>query len=486
MRIQICTLICSRKQYVYGLACVGLVSSLMISAHAQETLPPTPQAQLLLAQAALPPGQTSAPLPPPSPPGPPAAAGSAAAPPLTRAGAEALALHNNPRITVGHLLSLAQGQVVRQSRSGELPLVNGSLTAEGAYDGSRLGSGSLSDSRLLQHVGGGVFVSQLITDFGRIHNLVSASKLQVQAQQANEQATREDVVLVADQAFFNTLQAQAVLQVAQQTVATRQATQTQIGQLTKNNLRSTLDASFADVNVSQAQLLVLDAQNNADAAMAALDEVLGLDHQQSYTLVDDPGAPPPPPPDVDVLTQMALRQRPDLQALADTRDSEEKLSRAQNEQRLPTISALGTVGGTPVRNGRYFISSWDGAVAANINVPIFNGFLFSSQAKETDLRAEATDAQAAALRDVIVRDVKTAWIAANNNFARIGVTAKLLTQANGSLRLAQTRYDLGLSSIVELSQAQLAQTQADIGFTGAGYSYRAALAALQFQIGQGQ
>ena len=444
-------------------------------AGAQAGLPSAPKTQLLAVQAGGVSGQ-----PPVGTPTPTLTLT------LTRAQAEALALGNNPRITVGRLLSLAQEQVVRQSRSAELPLVNGSITAEGGYNGSRIASGALSDSRLLQHVGGGVSASQLITDFGRTHNLVSASKLQVKAEQANEQATRDDVVLVTDQAFFSALQAQAVLRVARQTVDTRQATSTQIGQLTKNNLRSTLDASFADVNLSQAKLLVLDAQNNADAAMAALDEVLGLDHPQNYTLADDTAAAPPPPPDLDVLTQMAIRQRPDLQALFDTRDAEQKLSRAQDEQRLPTIDLLGTVGGTPVRTGQYFIASWDGAAAANINVPIFNGFLFSSEAKETALRARATDAQSVALRDRIVRDVKTAWLEVNNSFARIGVTAQLLQQANLSLKLAQTRYDLGLSSIVELSQAQLAQTQADISHTDAGYRYRTALGLLAFQTGQQQ
>lgn len=451
------------------------------SGQAQSSRLPAAPPPHLLAQAAISPAQATA---LPMPPEAGANATAAEGPTLTRAQAEALALRNNPRITVSHLLSLAQQQVVRESRSGELPQLTGSLTAEDGYDGSRIASGGLSSSRLLEHAGGGIAASQLITDFGRTHNLVSSSKLEVEAQQASEQATHEDVVLVTDQAFYSALEAQAVLRVAQQTVATRQATQRQIGQLTKNNLRSTLDQSFADVDVSQAKLLVLDAQNNADASMAALDAVLGLDHTESYTLVIGATEPPPPPPDVNVLVNLALQQRPDLLALTRTSESQRKLSRAQNEQRLPTISALGTVGGTPVRTGQYYIASWDGAVAANINIPIFNGFLYRSQAKETQLRAQATDAQARQLRDIIVRDVHTAWLAANNSFARIGVTQQLLSQANLSMKLAQARYNLGLSSIVELTDAQLAQTQADIGHTNAEYGYRAALAALAFQTGQ--
>ena len=408
---------------------------------------------------------------------------SAPGPALSRREAERMALANNPRVSVSHLLALAQHQVVREARSGELPTFTGSLTAQEANEASRVSSGSLSASRLFTRVGGGINFSQLITDFGRTTNLVASSKLQERAQQANELATKEDVVLVTDQAFYNALQAQALLQVAKQTVNLRQTTQSQVNQLTQNKLRSTLDLTFANVNLSQAQLLQLDAQNNADAAMASLDEVLGLDHPASYILVDNTKNSPPPPPDEQGLLDLAIKQRPDLQSLDLSRQSQEKFSHAQHDQMLPTLSALGTVGGTPVRAGQYYVSSWDGAIGANMNIPIFNGFLYSAQAKEAKLRAQATAEQSRQLRNVIVRDVQTAWLDANNAFTRLGVTAQLLNQANESLGLAQTRYKLGLSSIVELSQAQLQQTEAEIANTNAQYQYRLTLAALDFQTG---
>ena len=133
------------------------------------------------------------------------------------------------------------------------------------------------------------------------------------------------------------------------------------------------------------------------------------------------------------------------------------------------------------RSGQYFLSSWDGGISGNLSIPIFNGFLFSAQSQEASLRAQSTDAEALALRDSIVRDVHSAWLAANTAFARINVSAQLLTQASAALKLAQTRYTLGLASIAELSEAELAQTRANIGFTNAGYAYRSALAALRFQ-----
>jgi outer membrane protein len=394
-----------------------------------------------------------------------------------------MALANNPRTSISHLLALAQHQVVREYRSAELPSLAGSITAQDANQASRLSSGSLSASRLFTRVGTGLNFSQLITDFGRTANLVAFSKLQERARKADELATREDVVLVTDQVFYSALQAQALLDVARQTVNLRQTTQEQVSELTQNNLRSTLDLTFANVNLSQAQLLQLDAQNNADAAMASLAEVLGLDHPAHYTPVDNTKSNPPPPPDEQALLAIALKERPDLQSLDLERQAQQKSSRAQADQRLPTLTAIGTVGVSPVRPGQYYVSSWDGSIGANLNVPIFNGFLYTAQAKEAQLRAQASAEQTRQLKDRIVRDVQTAWLDANNAFVRIGVTAQLLNQANQSLALAQTRYKLGLSSIVELSQAQLQQTEAEISNTNAQYQYRLTLAALKFQTG---
>jgi outer membrane protein len=402
---------------------------------------------------------------------------------LTRIQAEQLALKNNPRVSVSQLLALAQHQVERQARSAELPTANAAITAEKALEASRISAGSLTASRLFTHAGAGGNFTQLITDFGRTHNLVLTQKLREQAAKANTLATREEIVLAADQAFYDALTAQSVLEVAQQTVKTRQATQTQVNQMTQNKLKSTLDLSFADVNLSQSKLLQLDAQNNADATMATLDAVLGLDHEVTYHLVEEAGANDPPPANFDGLLQTALAQRPDLQSLNFEQQSSQKFARAQWDQLLPSISAAGTVGSVPVRVDTYYLNNWWGAIGVNMNIPVFNGFLYSAEAKEAKYRAQADAEKTRGLRDQIVRDVRAAWLQANTAYQRIAVTAELLKEANMGLQLAQTRYQLGLSSIVELSQAQLQQTSAAIDNTNAQYQYRLALASLNYETG---
>lgn len=444
---------------------------------AQTSLPEAPSANLIATATPLPDAQVTK------------SANSAAVPQagqyptLTRSEAEQLAIKNNPRISVGRLLALAQHQVVRETRATELPTSMGSITAVNAEEGSRISAGSLTASRLIPHAGAGANFTQLITDFGRTSNLVASSKLQEKAQNANALATTEDIVLATDQAFYNALEAQALLKVAEQNVTTRQATETQVSELTKNKLKSTLDLSFADVNLSQAKLLLLDAQNNADSTMAALDAVLGLDHLMTYDLTVTNATLQPPPPDADHLIQLGLQQRPDLQALNYRAQAALKYSHAARDQMLPSISAAGTAGTVPIRSDQYYVTNWWGAIGVNMNIPVFNGFLYSAQAKEASIRAEAASEQGRDLRDQIVRDIRTSWLSANTAFQRVAVTAELLKEANLALDLAKTRYQMGLSSIVELSQAQYQQTDAAIGNTNAQYQYRLALATLNYQTG---
>jgi outer membrane protein len=404
-------------------------------------------------------------------------------PRLTLSDAEKMAIKNNPRVSVARLLAMAQHQVMRETRSAELPTANAAITAVQAEDASRISAGSLTSSRLFTHAGAGGGFTQLITDFGKTSNLVAASKIQEKAQNANALATTEDIVIATDQAFFDALQAQALLKVATQNTSTRQTTQSQISSYTQNKLKSTLDLSFADVNLSQAKLLELNAKSNADSTMAALDAVLGLDRQVTYDLVEDTSSLTAPPADPDQLIQLALQQRPDLQALNLNQQAAVKFSHAERDQKLPTITAAGTVGSVPIRPAPYYIQNWWGGIGVNMNIPIFNGFLYSAQAKEASIRAQADSEQARELKDRIVRDVRTAWLAANTAYQSVAVNQELLKQANLALSLAETRYKLGLSSIVELSQAQYQQTDAAIGYTNAQFQYRLALATIAYQTG---
>jgi outer membrane protein len=398
---------------------------------------------------------------------------------LTLQQADALVIRNNPQITSARLEALAAQQVVREARSTYWPTAISNLTAVDSQTNSRITAGGLNNPIIFERAAGGAMVSQLITDFGHTSNLVASAHFSAKAADQNALATRQQILLAVDQSFFGVLQAQAVLQVADQTVANRQVVVDQVEALAKSALKSDLDLSFARVNLAQAKLLLLDAQNNEKGAQATLAALLGYVTPQEFDVIDEPGAISAPPGNLDELIQQAVNSRPELQAAHYQYESAESLKNAERDSLLPTISALGAIGGTPVRD--YHLAPWYGAVGVNMEIPVFNGFLFSAREKEADLKAQAVEQHLIDLRNSIAKDVRTSWLNANTAYDRLDVTNQLLKQANLALDLAQTRYKLGLGSIVELSQAQLQQTQAQISQAQAGYEYRLALSILRYE-----
>jgi outer membrane protein len=393
--------------------------------------------------------------------------------------AEALAVKNNPQISVARLMALASQQVTREVRSSLWPTATANLTAVDSQANSRITAGGLNNPIIYERAAAGVSVSQLITDFGRTTNLASSANFAAKAENQNAIATKEQVLLAVDQSFYGALQAHAVLTVAQQTVRARQTVVDQIEALFKSKLKSQLDFSFASVNLAQAKLLLLDAENNENAALATLSMVLGYPKTQNFQLVEDTIAITSPPGNVDDLIAQAFASRPEILSLEFQYRSAQKFHSAERDLFLPDIRAIGAVGDTPVRNP--VLSNWYGAVGVNVGIPIFNGFLYSARTHEASLREQAAQDRVLDLRNRISRDVRTSWLNANTAYERVAVSQQLLDQSNLALDLAQTRYQLGLGSIVELSQAQLQQTQAQITTAQAGYDYRLALAILRYQ-----
>ena len=394
--------------------------------------------------------------------------------------AQALALRNNPQISVARLTALASQQVTREVRSARWPTASVNLTAVDANQGARITAGALNNPTVFERAAGGAMVSQLLTDFGRTNNLISSASLSAKAENQNALATKEQILLAVDQAFYNALQSHAILTVAQQTVNDRQTVSNQVDALFKSKLKSGLDLSFANVNLAQAKLLLLDAQNNENSSFAALSAVLGYSNLQNFQLVEDTTPNVAPPENVDELIATAFNVRPEILALEFQSEAAQKFQKAERDLLFPDVRALAAVGDTPVRNP-IISPNWYGAVGVNVDIPVFNGFLFPARSREASLRAQATEERLRDLRNRISRDVRTAWLNAKTAYDRLAVTQQLLDQANLALNLAQSRYKLGLGSIVELSQGQLQQTQAEISNAEAGYDYRLSLAVLQYQ-----
>ena len=394
--------------------------------------------------------------------------------------AEALAVKNNPDVSAALLYAAAANQVTIETKSADYPTAFASLTGAGAIHSSNLSAGGLTNSAVNNRVGSGVTASQLITDFGRTRNLWESSQLHAKAREQDAEARRADVLLQVDRAYFQALRANEVLTVAQQTVNARQIVADQVQALAASKLKSGLDVSFANVNLSQAKLLLINATNDMKAAYAQLSQALGYREPHTFAL-SDPGTPEAPPGDSAPLIQTSLANRPEIRAAKADYEGAQRFVLAERDLRNPTISAIGTAGVTPYHDdalhGRY------AAAGVNVNIPIFNGRLFSARATEAELRARQQEQNLHSIENSVTRDVQVAYLNADSAWQRLAVTAELLASASEALNLAQARYDLGLSSIVELSQAQLNQTQAQIDNASARFDYDLQRAVLDYQQG---
>jgi outer membrane protein len=406
-------------------------------------------------------------------------------PGLSLQDARALALKNHPQVLASQATYLRDDQITTEVKSVYYPALSGAITGAQANVNSRLGAGVLNDPRLFNHFGSGLMLSQLITDSGRTPNLVSNARLEAQAGREDYRTTRYDVIVGVDQAYYEVLLAQQLVKVSQQTVATRQTVVDQVSELTRNKLRSDVDLSFAQVNLADAKLMLLRAQDRLQAAYATLGQALGTQQAVQYKLSEQP-MPSEVPRDVEPLITQAFQSRPEIASLRLQAEADQKFVYAERDLKRPTVSLVAVGGALPYinpGNANPDIPSGYESAAVNVSIPIFNGHLFSARRQAAEYQLQASRQRLRDVQDRIARDVRASWARARTAFEAITAAKQLLTQANLALNLAQGRYNLGLASIVELTQAQLGQTSAEVENLNAKYEYQEAYASLQYTLG---
>ena len=400
--------------------------------------------------------------------------------PLTLAEAQRLAIQNNPQFAAARLNAAATYQIPPQYRANFFPFAAGSVTGVGADSGSRLAAGALNNPVVYDRLGTGLSVSQLVADFGRTRNLIDSARFRAQAQDQVTETSRANILLAVGRAYFSVLRAEAVLKVAQQTVDARRLVADQVTALAASKLKSDLDVSFANVNLADSQLLLVQAQNEVKSAEAELGAAMGLPGQTDVKLSEEP-MPDPLPDRVDPLVQQAIDNRPELKDLRLQQSAADRFARAEHALYYPNVGVFGTAGFVPA--GEAAVPGRYGAIGLNLTIPVFNGGLFKARQTEAELRAQAATQNINDLANRVTRDVRVAYLSASTAYDRVGLTGQLLKQAQLSLDLAQSRYDLGLSSIIELSQAQLNLTSAQIAAASARYDYQTQRTMVAYQIG---
>jgi outer membrane protein len=410
--------------------------------------------------------------------------------PLTLADAESAALRHQPSV------AQARGQVeaaagrVEQARAGYLPQV----TATGIYQrttgnfASRPGALPTTaantpawNTNTYNYFNFGVTASQLIYDFGQTDGRWRAAAANRDAAAATEQATRAQTLLNVRRSYFQARATRELVKVAEDTLRNQEKHMTQTQGFVRAGIRPDIDLAQTRTALANARVQSVGASNNDAVARTALEQAMGVFDGASFDLKDTELPPVAGEDDASGhLVDEALRARPEVDSLDQQRRAQELTVRALRGGYGPTLAATagasdnGTVIDHLVPNGY---------VGLTVAWPLLLGGLTQGQIREASGTLAAITAAGELLRLQIRVDVEQAQLGVAAAKASIEAAEEALASARDQLRLAERGYETGLSSAIQLGDAQVAATTAAAQEVGTRYNLSIARAQLLGALG---
>ena len=338
----------------------------------------------------------------------------------------------------------------------------------------------------------GFRADQLIYDFGQTAHKVLAERAGQEAAGKDIQTHKATVILRVQQAYIHGLRQKRLVEIAEETVRERGVLRDQIATLYKRELKSKLDLAFISVELRNAEVQLLQANNELRAAFAGLNNAMGVRGSEDYTLEDLPVAAASTDT-LETLILQALGDRPELLGTTDRiTQADERLSSAQALNR-PTIAAQGMYGAIHFSDAplnQYAGSHpgqtnlWWGA-GATVSVPIFTGFLIENRTAEAREQKYKAEQKKVDLSNRIALEVTDTYLNLKTAQQQVQVEEKEVESARSALTLSKERYRLGLASIVDMTTATTALLSAEVRLSEVRYGVLAGTAALAYATGHG-
>jgi outer membrane protein len=219
----------------------------------------------------------------------------------------------------------------------------------------------------------------------------------------------------------------------------------------KAGVATRLDSTRAEVALSRQNQSLLVDQNRQDAARLALLHAIGADQQLEVELTDVLAeAAPPIPPAKDELA-VALAQRPELKSLDEQIRAADLTISARSAERLPSLGAQFQGG----YNGNHLGDlDWNRSIGATVSVPVFTGGRIPAEIAEEKSRRRELQLERLEAERQIEEDVRRALLNFQNAINRVVVARENVRLANDELDFARDRFANGVSSSIEVDNAQ--------------------------------
>jgi len=404
---------------------------------------------------------------------------------LTLERAVAIAAERHPNIISARSSVDAAQSRVGQARSGYYPQID--MTA--GYNRIKPTSSSFSQSQgsdtttssastSFDQYSASLALTQNLYDFGK-------TKAQVDIQVFNLEASRDDLSGVADvvvfnvkQSYFSVLKAKRTRDVAEETVSQFVKHLDQAKGFFEVGTKPKFDVTKAEVDLSNAKLNLIKAENARRVALVTLNNALGVPDAPEY-LVEDNLSFQKYAITYDEALEKAYKNRPDLTALLARKAAAEKAVTLAEKGYYPFLT--GNAGYT--RAGESFPLNNGWSVGATLSFPIFSGFLTKNQVEEARANLKVIKANEETLRQNILLEVKQDYLALAEAEERITNAELTVRQAMENLEIANGRYAAGVGNPIEVADAEVSLSNAKTEHISALYDYRVSRASIEKAIG---
>ncbi len=396
---------------------------------------------------------------------------AAGAPVLTLDEAVDTALVHHPNLRAARERIGAQQAVVDQQVSAYYPVVNWI----NQYRSNQVGA----TDRVAETYLSSANFSMTLYNFGKREGAVETARETLQAVGYNYDTVLDVVVLGVKQAYYGYLQAAAIVTVREETVRSRELLVRQAQGFYEVGTRARIDVVRAESNLYAAQADLIAAQNAVKIAWANLKNAMGLRELPERPVAEE-ATIPTIPYTLEAAREIAYVSRPELKSFEAQRRAQDQAIATARRGHLPDLVFDASYFGR--RDTAPLHSAW--SVQLSFVIPIFDGFRTTNRVEETLRNYHVIRAQEEQQRQLVALDVEQSYLRLVELDERIKANEAAAAAAKENLDLATGRYQVGVGSIIEVTDAQTLYTDAQTTYIRAIYDYRIAHAQLARAVGR--
>lgn len=375
---------------------------------------------------------------------------------------------------------------VGSARAPLLPQLNATAAyARGTYNFARgapmgIAGQSVFDTR--NSFSAGLRATQLIYDFGQAWALKDSALHAAEAEAFRKHASMLEIAYGVRSAFLNAGKNRALAEVAQATLSNQQRHLAQIKGFVDVGTRPLIDLAQSRTDVANAQLALLQAQNNYAASVVQLSRSMGTPNNTAYDVSNAlPGIEAEEDSSIEQLMQQAEAQRPELQAFKKQLLAQEDNLRSIKGQYGPTLNLVGSA---DIQGFALERLAPNLSIGASLSWPFYQGGLTDSRVREAQAITTQLQAQLEMLRQDLRVAVTQSGLSIRAARAALDVAGDLVQLAKDRVALAEGRYQAGVGNTIELGDAELALRDAQTQRVSAEYDLALARALLHRTLGR--